>query len=91
MSSKLTGMVSRLVKSRDDSLWNAKLENVERSFQRSRKTIAERLSDSNLMKISLRTFRHWKATMEYSRTKDILYVKQLLGHKRIENTLEDSD
>lgn len=25
--------------------------------------------------------------MEYHKTKDILYVKQLLGHKRIENTL----
>jgi len=25
--------------------------------------------------------------MEYHRTKDILYVKQVLGHKRIENTL----
>ena len=25
--------------------------------------------------------------MEYQRTRDILYVKQLLGHKRIENTL----
>ena len=25
--------------------------------------------------------------MEYHRTKDILYVKQLLGHKRIESTM----
>lgn len=25
--------------------------------------------------------------MEYHRTKDILYVKQVLSHKRIENTL----
>ena len=25
--------------------------------------------------------------MEYHRTKDILYVKQLLGHKNIKNTL----
>ncbi len=25
--------------------------------------------------------------MEYHQTKDILYVKQVLGHKRIENTL----
>jgi len=25
--------------------------------------------------------------MEYHRTKDILYVKQVLGHKRSENTL----
>lgn len=33
------------------------------------------------------TFRHWKATMEYHRTKDILHVKQFLGHKCIESTL----
>lgn len=26
--------------------------------------------------------------MEYHRTKDILYVKKLLGHKRIENTMK---
>jgi hypothetical protein len=26
--------------------------------------------------------------MEYHRTKDVLYVKKLLGHKRIENTLK---
>ena len=25
--------------------------------------------------------------MEYHRTKDILYVKQLLGHKKLDNTL----
>ncbi len=28
----------------------------------------------------------WKATMEYHKTKNILYVKQLLGHKKLENT-----
>jgi site-specific recombinase XerC len=28
-----------------------------------------------------------KGTMEYHRTKDILYVKQVLGHKNIKNTL----
>jgi hypothetical protein len=26
--------------------------------------------------------------MEYHRTKDILYVKKILGHKRIDNTLK---
>ena len=31
--------------------------------------------------------RHWKATMEYHKTKDILHVKNLLGHKNIQNTL----
>jgi len=27
-----------------------------------------------------------KATVEYHRTKDILHVKQLLGHKQLKNT-----
>ncbi len=34
-----------------------------------------------------RTFRHWKATMLYHQTKDILYVKEFLGHRRIDTTL----
>jgi integrase len=37
--------------------------------------------------IAFRSFRHWKATMEYHKTKDILHVKWRLGHKKIENTL----
>ncbi|MEM2081720.1 MAG: tyrosine-type recombinase/integrase, partial [Candidatus Bathyarchaeia archaeon] len=37
--------------------------------------------------ITFHTFRHWKATMEYHKTKDILHVMRLLGHKNIKNTL----
>ena len=40
-----------------------------------------------MKEIAFRSFRHWKATTEYHKTKDILHVKWLLGHKRIENTL----
>ena len=47
----------------------------------------QRNSVISLNKISLKTFRHFKATMEYHRTKDILYVKEILGHKNIQNTL----
>ena len=39
------------------------------------------------LRIMHNTSRHWKATMEYHRTKDILYVMRLLGHKNIANTL----
>lgn len=35
----------------------------------------------------MHALRHWKATKEYHRTKDILHVQQLLGHKNIQNTL----
>ena len=89
MSARLTNMISKLVaktKSRSP-LWSGKLEHLRRNYELQRRTISAKLQDSNLMKISFRTFRHWKATMEYSKTKDILYVKRILGHRRIENTL----
>jgi hypothetical protein len=35
----------------------------------------------------MKIFRHWKATMGYHRTKDILYVQRILGHKSLKNTL----
>lgn len=53
-----------------------------------RKRAAKKFSNPRLEKISFTTFRHWKGTMEYHRTKDILYVMKLLGHKQIRNTLK---
>jgi len=38
------------------------------------------------MQIHFHTFRHWKATMEYYKTKAILHVMKVLGHKNINNT-----
>jgi hypothetical protein len=38
--------------------------------------------------MTFQTVRHFKATMEYHRTKDILHVQQLLGHKSIQNTMK---
>jgi len=59
---------------------------LKASFFHKRKTLAAKLQNPRLLRISFHTFRHWKATVEYHRTKDILYVKKLLGHKKIENT-----
>ncbi|MEM3463953.1 MAG: tyrosine-type recombinase/integrase [Candidatus Bathyarchaeia archaeon] len=60
---------------------------VEAYFYRRRKQAANKLCNPRLLQISFHTFRHWKATMEYARTKDILHVMRLLGHKNIHNTL----
>ena len=30
---------------------------------------------------------HWKATQLYHKTKDIFYVKEFLGHKKLDSTL----
>jgi len=58
-----------------------------RTFERRRKHLAEKLQNPRLAQITFKTMRHFKATMEYHRTKDILHVMQLLGHKNIKNTL----
>lgn len=47
-----------------------------------------KLGNPRIQRISFHTLRHWKATVEYNKTKDILWVKRLLGHKRLENTLK---
>jgi hypothetical protein len=52
-----------------------------------RDRIAEKVQNPRLSKIMFKTMRTWKGTMEYHRTKDVLYVMQVLGHKNIKNTL----
>jgi integrase len=57
------------------------------TFDKQRRNATKKLANPRILQIHFHTFRHWKATMEYHKTKDILYVKQLLGHKNIQNTL----
>jgi len=56
-------------------------------FRASRNRTAKKTGDSSIMTIRLYDLRHFFATMLYHRTKDILFVKQQLGHKNIETTL----
>lgn len=56
------------------------------NFIRPRNKSVAKLQNPRLKQIHFHTFRHWKATMEYQRTRDILHVKHMLGHKRLENT-----
>ena len=53
----------------------------------SRKRIAAKLQNPRINYITLYTLRHWKATMEYAKTKNILHVMKMLGHRNINNTL----
>jgi len=71
----------------DDLLWDSKPRNICETIRRHRLKVAQRLGNPNLNRITLKTLRHWKATIEYHKTKDLLYVKELLGHKSIKNTL----
>jgi integrase len=63
------------------------LSNLRRTFERQRNRTATKLGNPRLHKVMFHTLRHWKGSMEYQKTKDILHVMQVLGHKNIKNTL----
>ncbi|MFC1486609.1 tyrosine-type recombinase/integrase [Thermoproteota archaeon] len=56
-------------------------------FMRIRNRLAKRLCEPQLKKFRLYDLRHYYATMLYHKTKDILLVKEKLGHRRLETTL----
>jgi len=62
-------------------------KNFSRTYSLQRKIVAEKLNNPRILKITFKTFRHYKGTMEYARTKDILHVMKILGHRNIRNTL----
>jgi integrase len=56
------------------------------SFRKQRKRVAAKVGNPRILQIKFTSFRHWKGTMEYHITKDILHVKTVLGHKCVKNT-----
>jgi len=88
ISNKLIAMLNTLPKEHEQVFKHyQKLNYLRRSFERYRKRTAHKLANPRILKITFHTLRHWKATMEYHKTKDILHVMQLLGHRNIQNTL----
>jgi len=88
ISEKLAIILSHLPKL-SNSVWKIKsVRNLERQFRRERKRIAHKLGNPRLLQIHFHTLRHWKATIEYAKTKDILYVQKLLGHRSLKTTLK---
>jgi integrase len=90
VSSQLIGLLSSLPR-KSDYVYRknpkARLDTLQTYFMRERKKVAKALNNSKIQSITWKSLRHFKATMEYHRTKDILYVKELLGHVNINNTL----
>lgn len=86
VSQKLIGMLESLPKKSETVFGDGPINSLKTTFLRTRKRLAAKLQNPRLLQISFHTFRHWKATYEYHRTKDPYYVKQFLGHKSLKNT-----
>jgi integrase len=79
-------MINQITKINDLVFGDYTINSLKATFGRSRKRLAFKLGNPRLLEIHFHSLRHWKATMEYHYTKDILHVKKFLGHREIENT-----
>ena len=86
ISNKLIAMLNDLPKN-GKTVFNATSDAMRKSYTLQRRQLTFKLKNPRLRQITFHTFRHWKATMEYHKTKDILHVMQILGHRSIRNTL----
>jgi len=87
VSSKLLAMLSILPKDKVKVFRGYSLRGFTRLFRRQWRRIAQKLGNPRIAQIHFYTLRHWKATMEYHRTKGILHVMKILGYRNIKNTL----
>jgi len=88
ISQKLIAMLKGLQSwNTEQKPFNGSLRHFARTFRRQRAKTAEKLKNPRLKKITFHTFRHLKATLLYHATKDLILVKETLGHRSIQSTM----
>jgi len=85
-SATLTAMLNMLPRESVKIFGDGPINSMKSTFLKARKRLAFKFQNPRILKISFHTFRHWKATMLYHKTKDPYYVKQFLGHRCLSNT-----
>lgn len=88
ISSKLVGLLNMVPRNSEKPFNYGSVSFLRRTFERQRKKLAIKLGNPRLQQIHFHTLRHWKASMLYHQTKDVLFVMRFLGHKSITNTLK---
>jgi integrase len=71
----------------NDKLFKGTADDYGKHYRLMRNQLAKKLNNPSLKTIRLYDFRHYYATMLYAKTRDILYVKRQMGHKKVETTL----
>jgi integrase len=87
ISEKLRTMLGQLPRP-NNLLFRLKKESLRKIFEAMRNRTATKMANPRLQRITFHTFRHWKGTTEYHKTKDILHVASILGHKDIKSTMK---
>ncbi len=87
VSNKLLAMLNQLPKTGNKVFGGTSSIGHRYNFTTQRKRLAEKLQNPRLQKISFHSLRHWKATMEYHQTQDILHIKEMLGYRQLSSTM----
>ena len=88
VSTQLLSMLSSLPKT-SEKIFSTSYSAMLGCYQKIRKKAADVQKNPRLLAIEFRSFRHWGGTMLAHYTNgNVLTVKKLLGHKRIENTMK---
>jgi integrase len=91
ISDRLTDMLRVYISKRklglNDKLFKGTSNDYGKQFRAYRNRLADKLQDPSIKQITLYSLRHYYASMLYHKTRDILFVKQQMGHHKIESTL----
>ena len=87
LSNELLAMLKALPKREDSYIFNPKTRTLSATFSKQRNRLAKKMQNPRLKQIHFHTLRHLKATTTYYKSGgDILKVKYILGHKRLDTT-----
>ena len=87
LSNELLAMLKALPKRQDGYIFNPRSQTLSTSFARQRNKLAKKMQNPRLKQIHFHTLRHLRATLTYYQSGgDILKVKYILGHKRLDTT-----
>jgi integrase len=87
ISAKLVSMLNALSKTNEYIFGNTHISGLRWTFDQQKVRLAKKLQNPRLKQIHFHTLRHYHATKLFSETKNILLVKERLGHRNINSTL----
>ena len=71
----------------NDKIFRGTSDRYGNHYRNLRNKLARKFNDESIKRIRLYDFRHYYATMLYHKTRDLLLVKSMMGHRKIETAL----
>jgi integrase len=84
---RLMARLLALPKTNEYIFGNGNLNAFRWKYDRQKHALSIKLQNPRLKEIRFHSLKHFKATKEYAITRNILHVKEILGHRKINSTL----